>query len=53
MIVIKYLCLLLAIIYGFSNVAKIIRKQTIYSPQIVFMALGIVGYILLEFELGF
>lgn len=53
MVVLKYVCLFLAIVYGFGNVVRTFRGQTIHSPQVLLMGLGIVGYILLEFELGF
>lgn len=48
MIFIKYLCLVIAIMYGFSNFAKIFRKsETITVTQIILMSVGIVGYIAL------
>ena len=53
MIVLKYLCLFVAIMYGFGNVVRAFRNQTISGFQIFLMAGGIVGYVLLEFELGF
>lgn len=54
MIFLKYLCLFIAIIYGFGNVVRACRQQPpIYWPQLTFMALGVVGYLLLEFDLGF
>lgn len=53
MIVLKYLCLLLAVTYTFSNIGRACRGEAVYAPQILLMGLGIVGYILLEFELGF
>lgn len=46
---IKCICLLLAIIYGFSNVAKFARNQTIHGVQIFLMAVGIVGFIYFQF----
>jgi hypothetical protein len=50
--IIKYICLFFGILYGFSNVVKAFRSLPIHAPQLWIMALGIVGYVLLEFELG-
>ena len=51
MVIIKLLCLLLAILYGFSNIAKLIRGQRISSIQVFLMAIGIVGFIAIQFNL--
>lgn len=35
--------MLLGIIYGFSNLVRLLYKQSISGPQICLMAIGIVG----------
>lgn len=47
MIFLKYLLLVKAIVYTLSNIAKVILKQ------IWLMAIGIVGYAVMEFKLGY
>lgn len=51
--ILKYICLLVAILYTFNNIGRLIRKEPVYAPQIILMGIGIVGYIMLEFEFGF
>ena len=56
LILLKFICLLVAIIYGFSNVAKtmyIIKggEATVNGVQMFMMALGIVGFVFLQFKL--
>ena len=49
LIVLKYICLLLAIVYTFVNVVKAFRGLDITSGAVWLMATSIVGYIVLEF----
>ena len=49
MILLKCICLSLAIIYGFSNVVKAFRKMDIGSGQLLLMTVGIVGFVYLQF----
>lgn len=44
----KYVCLLLGVVYGFSNTAKVYRKQSISSAQIFMMGFGITGFVFLQ-----
>lgn len=52
MLFLKYLCMTIAIAYGFSNIVKVFRGKAVSAPCIWMMAIGIVGYVLLKFELG-
>ena len=49
LIVLKYICLLLAIVYTFVNVVKAFRGLDITSGAVWLMATSIVGYVVLEF----
>ena len=51
--VLKFLFLIVAIVYTFSNVAKVFRKLAISNFQLYAMATSIVFYYILEFELGY
>ena len=58
MVVLKYLLLVVAIVYGFANIVKGVaiicgRRQNISWFQSLAMAVSIVGYIALEFHLGY
>ena len=53
MIILKYICFVIGLIYGFGNIVRAQRRLTIHGPQIWLMALGIAGYLLLEIDLGF
>lgn len=54
MIFLKYLCLVIAIIYTFSNFGTLIfRKDDIPAIKILLMALGIAGYLMLELDFGY
>lgn len=44
----KFICLLLGIVYGFSNIAKVYCKQNISSAQMFMMGLGITGFVFLQ-----
>ena len=49
MIFMKALCLMLAISYGFSNVAKVVfTKESVSNVQNILMSVGIVGYLYLN-----
>ena len=49
MIILKCICLLLAIVYGFSNIVKSFRGHSVSDFQMWAMAIGIVGFIYLQF----
>ena len=48
-IILKCICLLLAIAYGFSNIGRIICKNKVYGITVWLMAIGVVGFIYLQF----
>lgn len=48
-LILKFICLLLAIVYGYSNTAKIIVKRgEIGNTQMFLMGFGIAGFIFLQ-----
>lgn len=49
MVILKCICLLLAIVYGFSNTVKAFRKMNVSEFQMWAMGIGIVGFIYLQF----
>ena len=49
MVILKCICLLLAIVYGFSNTVKAFRKMNVSEFQMLAMGIGIVGFIYLQF----
>ena len=51
LIILKFICLVVGIMYGFSNVVKATKGHAIETAQIVLMALGIVGFVFLQFKL--
>ena len=51
LILLKFICLFLAVGYGYSNTVKAIRGQSISSEIMFLMALGIVGFVFLQFKL--
>jgi hypothetical protein len=51
LIILKILFLFLAVFYGFSNIGRIHYKQSVESMNIALMAIGIVGFIVLQFNL--
>ena len=53
MIILKAILLLLGCVYAFSNIGKLFYKGTIYGGQIWLMCIGIIGYITIEFWLGY
>ena len=50
--VLKWIFLVVAIAYTFSNVVKACRRQTIRNYQIWIMANAIVGFLVFQFRLG-
>ena len=46
--ILKFICLALAITYGFSNVGKLFRGRYVGAFQIWFMAIGIAGFVTLQ-----
>jgi len=51
LILLKFICLFLAVMYLYSNTARIIKNQPVGSIPVVLMALGIVGFVFLQFKL--
>lgn len=47
--IIKAILLLIGIAYGFSNVVRLCYRKSISAFQILFMSIGIVGFIYLQF----
>jgi hypothetical protein len=50
--VLKYVCLIFAIVYTFSNVGKVFTKEYVPARNIVVMAVNIAAVIALHFEAG-
>lgn len=50
--ILKYVCLFLVVMYGFSNVVKAFRGNAITNSQIGLMTIGLIGWIILQFEVG-
>ena len=48
MVILKIMCLCLAIMYGFTCFGRLFTKQNVSSFQIMFMAMGIAGFIALQ-----
>ena len=48
MLLLKFICLLVAIIYGYSNTVKAIRGQSVSQFQMLIMGLGTTGFIFLQ-----
>ena len=44
----KFICLLLGVVYGFSNIAKVYCKQSISNAQMFMMGFGITGFVFLQ-----
>lgn len=51
LIIIKLICLLFAVWFGFINVSKVIYGHSIPSMNIFIMSLGIVGFVSIQFNL--
>jgi len=49
LIMLKIVCLTLGIMYGYSNTAKLIYMKNVSSLQMLFMAVGLAGFIVLQF----
>ena len=50
--ILKYICLVIAIIYTYSNVGKIFTKEYVPVHNIFVMAVNIAAVIALYFEAG-
>lgn len=48
MIFLKFICLVLAIAYGFCCFGKLRNGQSINSVQIIAMTVGIAGFIIIQ-----
>lgn len=51
LIILKIICLFLAIWLGFVNITQVIWKQTIPFLNMMLMAFGIVGFVIIQFNL--
>lgn len=51
LIIVKFICLVIGIMYGFSNVGDAIRGGKVTMFQLLFMSLGIAGFIFIQFKL--
>lgn len=49
-IILKIIFLIMAVMYGYSNTAKVFKGQRVTGIQIFLMALGIVGFVSIHFE---
>ena len=45
---IKFICLVFAIVYGYSNTAKVFRGQSVTDMQMFLMGIGIAGFVFLQ-----
>lgn len=50
-LILKFICLLYAITYGYSNTARAIKNQPVGHAQMMLMGAGIAGFICLQFLL--
>lgn len=48
--ILKIIFLIIAILYSYSNTAKICKGQAVSNAQMLLMAIGIVGFIAFQFE---
>jgi len=48
--ILKIIFLIIAIMYSYSNTARICKGQGVSGSQIFLMAIGIVGFIAFQFE---
>lgn len=51
LITIKIICLFLAVWFGFINMVKWQRNQTIHWFNVVIMSVSIVGFVVIQFNL--
>lgn len=51
LILLKFVCLVVGVSYGYSNTVKVIRRQSISSAMVILMTIGIVGFVFLQFKL--
>lgn len=49
--ILKAIFLLLAVVYGLQITIKVIYKVDIYPKQVWLFAIGIVGFVFLQFDL--
>lgn len=47
--ILKIIFLILAIMYTFTCFGRVIRRQAVHSMQTFLMALGVAGFVVLEF----
>lgn len=48
MIIAKFVCLFLAVAYGFTCVGRVFKGQQVHTLQTFLMAFGAAGFILLQ-----
>lgn len=51
LIILKFICLFLGVIYTYSNTAKIIKNQSVGTIPMTLMTFGVVGFIFIQFKL--
>ena len=51
LILLKFVCLFISVLFGFSNIIKMYYKNDIQGFYIITMSLGIVGFVFLQFKL--
>lgn len=51
LIILKFICLFLAVLYGTDIVVKISYKNELEGAKILLFALGVVGFVFLQFKL--
>lgn len=51
LIILKFICLFVGVVYFYSNTAKIIKDYPVGNAPILLMTLGIVGFLFLQFKM--
>lgn len=51
LIILKFICLFLAVMYAYSNTVKIIIRQRVTFAMMFLMTFGIVGFVFIQFKL--
>lgn len=50
-LILKFACLVLAFTYGFTCFGRLLTREDIGSFQVLFMSIGIAGFITLQYML--
>ena len=51
LVILKFICLVVGLIYGFGNVVRSFRGFSVSTFQMLAMSIGIAGFIFLQFKL--